>query len=155
MSESYTKSDSEMQNVAREVLYSLKDQNLILLKGELGAGKTTFAQGVLAALEAEGPFTSPTFVIMNQYTGRIRLDHYDLYRLSGAEDLEDIGLMEIVGKESVSLVEWPEQCQLDVPAIHVKFTNIGADGRLLDISATDTFHQQLVLNWRQVYGAAG
>lgn len=123
MSESYTKSGSEMQSVAREVLYSLKDQNLILLKGELGAGKTTFAQGILSALEAEGPFTSPTFVIMKKYDLEDKdfdsVYHFDCYRV-GSNDVSELGWKEIINNpKNLVLLEWPERIFDIIPQKHL------------------------------------
>ena len=123
MSESYTKTDQEMHNVAREVLYSLKDQNLILLKGELGAGKTTFAQGVLKTLDAEGPFTSPTFVIMKKYDLKGQkfetAYHFDCYRV-GSTDISELGWDEIIKNEkNLVLLEWPERIFDLIPPKHL------------------------------------
>ena len=123
MKEAYTHSDQEMWSVAREVLYSLKGQNVILLKGELGAGKTTFAQGVLRALEAEGPFTSPTFVIMKKYDLKKQdfqaAYHIDCYRV-GSIDLQELGWEEIIkDPNNLVLVEWPEMIIDIIPSQHV------------------------------------
>jgi len=123
MKESYTRSDQEMWSVAREVLYSLKGQHLILLKGELGAGKTTFAQGVLRALEAEGPFTSPTFVIMKKYDlEKQDFDaayHFDCYRV-GSIDIQELGWEEITkDPKNLVLLEWPERIIDIIPPQHV------------------------------------
>ena len=96
----------------------------------------------------EVPVTSPTFVIMNQYHGRLTLSHFDLYRLSGADDLDDIGLDEALGRGGVSLVEWPEQCGIDIPSLRVRFTLLDPGKRALDVRASDPFHRQLLLKWK-------
>ncbi len=89
--------------------------DVVLLHGDLGAGKTTLAQGVATELGVEGLISSPSFVLINEYeiaTDRIpgRLFHVDLYRLHDEADLESIGYAEIIAPiESVTLVEWPER----------------------------------------------
>lgn len=140
MSESYTRSDSEMKSVAREVLYSLKGQNLVLLKGELGAGKTTFAQGVLQALDAEGPFTSPTFVIMKRYELENKdfeaAYHFDCYRVASADVLE-LGWNEIISNpQNLVMLEWPERIYDIIPQKHllVEFEIIDKTRRYLKIT---------------------
>lgn len=140
MSESYTRSDSEMKSVAREVLYSLKGQNLVLLKGELGAGKTTFAQGVLQALDAEGPFTSPTFVIMKRYELENKdfeaAYHFDCYRVASADVLE-LGWDEIISNpQNLVMLEWPERIYDIIPQKHllVEFEIIDKTRRYLKIT---------------------
>ncbi len=92
-----------------------REQNVILLQGELGAGKTTFSQFLLEAIGAEGPFTSPTFVIMKKYEVRSpasylkNIYHLDCYRVDG-ESVLDLGWEEIVAdKNNLVLVEWSEK----------------------------------------------
>jgi tRNA threonylcarbamoyladenosine biosynthesis protein TsaE len=81
----------------------------ITLSGELGAGKTTFVRGVLAALGVTGPVRSPTYALIETYeVGGRRIDHLDWYRLSDAGDLEGLGFRDLVATDWV-LVEWPEQ----------------------------------------------
>ncbi len=91
------------------------DRNVILLQGELGTGKTTFSQFLLEAIGAEGPFTSPTFVIMKKYELRGRASqlknvyHLDCYRVD-EESVLDLGWEEIIAdKNNLILVEWPER----------------------------------------------
>jgi len=130
---------------------------VVLLKGDLGAGKTCFSQGVARGLEVpdDQPVTSPTFVIMNQYPGRITLYHFDLYRLSGSDDLETIGAEEVLGRDGVCLVEWPEQCDLQIPALSVDFSIVSGETRALEVRATDPQHRQLLLRWQQVWEVKG
>jgi tRNA threonylcarbamoyladenosine biosynthesis protein TsaE len=79
----------------------------VLLRGELGAGKTTFARAVAAALGVTATVTSPTFTLAQRYAGRVPVLHIDAYRLGGADD-EELGLLLDDAPESVTLVEWPE-----------------------------------------------
>jgi len=134
-----------------------EDGTVVLLKGDLGAGKTCFSQGVARGLQVpeEQPVTSPTFVIMNQYRGRITLYHFDLYRLFGSDDLETVGADEVLGRDGVCLVEWPEQCDVQVPALEVELTIISAECRNLAVRALDPFHQQLLVRWQQAWNSEG
>ena len=87
-----------------------KKGDIFCLTGNLGAGKTVFAQGFALGLGYDGPVTSPTFTLMNEYIGgRLPMYHFDLYRLEGgAEDLEGIGYEDYFYDKGVSLIEWAE-----------------------------------------------
>ena len=84
---------------------------VVLLNGDLGAGKTCFAQGVAMGLgvSAETPVTSPTYTLLNIHLGRLALYHFDLYRLSQVDDLEDLGYDEFAEGEGLTLVEWADR----------------------------------------------
>lgn len=96
---------------------------LICFRGDLGAGKTTFIQGLLAACGAEPPFVSPTFVLMKEYdlavptpSGIRRIYHTDAYRMERAEDFENIGFLEwCADSEGLVLLEWPERIESLLP----------------------------------------
>lgn len=80
--------------------------DIVLLVGELGAGKTAFAQGFAAGLGVQEPVTSPTFTLVRTYAGRLRLHHVDVYRLENLQEALDLGLAEMVDEGAVTLVEW-------------------------------------------------
>lgn len=96
---------AELQQLARRVAGRLRAGDLVLLGGPLGAGKTTFAQGVGAALGVSERLTSPTFVIAREHRGRVPVVHVDAYRLGGLDELEDLDL-ESELEDAVTLVEW-------------------------------------------------
>lgn len=95
----------DLHQFAGQVAAELRPGDLVLLSGPLGAGKTTFAQGVGAALGVRERLTSPTFVIAREHSGRVPVVHVDAYRLGGLEELEDLDL-ESELEDAVTLVEW-------------------------------------------------
>jgi tRNA threonylcarbamoyladenosine biosynthesis protein TsaE len=80
--------------------------DLLLLAGDLGAGKTAFAQGFGAGLGVTEPITSPTFTLAQQYQGRLRMHHLDVYRLEQMTEVLDLGLAELLDDGGVVLIEW-------------------------------------------------
>lgn len=90
---------------------SLEPGSIIALRGDLGAGKTVLVKGIARGLGIEDEPVSPTFVIMNAYEGRIPLYHFDLYRISGAEELIGIGSEEFLFGGGVSAVEWADRVE--------------------------------------------
>ena len=103
----------------------LRPGDVIMLSGDLGAGKTQFVQGVAAALGTRAQVTSPTVNILLQYIdGRIPINHFDLYRLDEPEQLEDVGYFEAVDgdDDGVTFVEWGEKFPNDLPCDYLEIT---------------------------------
>jgi tRNA threonylcarbamoyladenosine biosynthesis protein TsaE len=88
--------------------------DVVLLSGELGAGKTVFVQGMAQGMGYEGQVSSKSFVIMGEYMGRVKLYHADLYRLEAPEEVEELGLGELT-EDGVLVVEWPERGEWALP----------------------------------------
>lgn len=104
-----TKSEQDTYNLGVKLGSKLVGGEVILLSGDLGAGKTVFARGIADALGIKDGVVSPTFTLMNCYEGRLKMYHYDAYRLSGAEEAEERGLTEFFGaKDGVCVIEWPD-----------------------------------------------
>lgn len=116
----------------------LAEPLLIGLSGELGAGKTTLVGGLLAALGATGPVRSPTYALIEPYRLADRdVHHCDLYRLRDPDELEDLGLRDLLTTRSVLLVEWPERAgdRLRVPDLSLQLAYAAA-GREVQLTAS-------------------
>lgn len=121
----------ETWQLAREFAAELKPGDVVCLEGELGAGKTTFTQGLAAAMGVSGRVTSPTFCIVQEHAGARFLVHMDLYRLHGEDDVLAIGWEDYLSQGAILVVEWPERAGSLVPvaARHVVFTHLDGDER--------------------------
>jgi tRNA threonylcarbamoyladenosine biosynthesis protein TsaE len=134
----------------------LEPGDVVGLTGDLGAGKTRFVQGAAAALDVEDPVVSPTFMLVRSYGGRLPVQHVDAYRLSGAAELEDLGIEEVLPPDAVAFVEWadrvldalpPDWLELgfhtrpdEVREIHVRAHGTGWSARLPELrSVLDPF----------------
>lgn len=128
---------SETARIAAELAADLRPGDVVLVSGELGAGKTTFVRGACRALGVTGRVTSPTFTIARRYeSGRVPVSHLDLYRLAGEHGGGDPGLLEDeLGPGRVAFVEWPgagESLLRGVPiAARVRLEHAGGDRRTL------------------------
>lgn len=128
------------ERAGAQLATTLEPGEVVLVSGELGAGKTTFVRGALRALGVTAPVTSPTFVVGQLYDARDRrVAHLDLYRLGGLED-EDPGLLDpYFGPDLITFVEWPEQAGAADPALgrpvaaHVTLAHAGGDRRAITV----------------------
>ena len=99
----------EIEDVAKSLINKINGVNIILLKGELGTGKTTLIKSILKNLGIEENITSPTFSIVNQYsTSNLLINHFDLYRVKSLKELDVIGFDEYLDNKGISFIEWPE-----------------------------------------------
>ena len=111
-----THSASETQALGKRLAEQLRAGDVILLEGELGAGKSELARGVAKGLGVQETVTSPSFTILNVYeSGSVPLYHFDWYRLESAEELYELGMDEYLGGDGIALVEWPGRCPDAVP----------------------------------------
>src|SRR6266850_416400 len=110
---------------------------VVALTGALGAGKTCFIQGLVRALGVTGRATSPTFVLINQYPGRVPVYHVDAYRTESLTELIDLGLLELMSGGGVTLIEWADKLPSLLPrdAIHVSIRGVGDEPRQITIRA--------------------
>jgi len=100
--------EDETRRLAGRLAAALSGGEVIGLRGDLGAGKTVFVQGLARGLGAREPATSPSFVIVHEHPGRLRLCHVDLYRLN-PDQVEDLGLQDLVAADTVVAIEWSER----------------------------------------------
>lgn len=104
-----TRSAGETTALGRQIGAFLLPDDVVGLSGPLGAGKTTLVQGIAEGLEVKDYVTSPTFVIINEYQGRLPFYHIDLYRLEDVNEIEDLGIEEYFKHGGVCAIEWAEK----------------------------------------------
>lgn len=126
-----TSSPEETEALGEELGARLRIGNLVLLTGELGAGKTTFVRGVARGVGSEAPVASPTFQLVRVYPGRLQLAHVDLYRIGSEVELRDLGLEELLDG-GVVIVEWGERLE-DPRAARINFESLGEERRRITV----------------------
>lgn len=120
---------SELGSVAEEILSAMGERRVVLLRGGMGAGKTTLVSRIAAKLGAEDTVTSPTFALVNEYEGREgTIYHFDFYRINRVEEVFDLGYEEYFYSGELCFVEWPEMVEGLLPddAMQVRIT-VGDD----------------------------
>ncbi|MGV3520347.1 tRNA (adenosine(37)-N6)-threonylcarbamoyltransferase complex ATPase subunit type 1 TsaE [Luteitalea sp.] len=138
MSRQHTTSEAETRATARSLATTLRPGAVLLLLGDLGAGKTAFVRGLAEGLGiAEDAVSSPTFTLVQEYRGgRLPLYHADLYRLPEGVSLDDLGLDE-VAEDGVLAIEWPERLARPVPgAVAIRIAIDDDTARTITIDAT-------------------
>jgi tRNA threonylcarbamoyladenosine biosynthesis protein TsaE len=124
-----TSSPAETEEAGRRFGERLRTGDIVLLTGELGAGKTTFVRGVARGIGSSAPVASPTFQLVRVYPGRVQLAHVDLYRIERPAELAELGLDELADQGAI-VVEWGDRLQ--VPgAARIEIEHLGGDRRLL------------------------
>ena len=115
-----TASPEATQGLGRKLGELAQPGDIFLLSGELGSGKTCLTQGIAWGLGIEGYATSPSFVVMNQYQGRLPLYHIDLYRLENVAEVMDLGLDDYLYGQGVCVVEWADRAPQAFPSEHLQ-----------------------------------
>jgi tRNA threonylcarbamoyladenosine biosynthesis protein TsaE len=132
-----TNSPAETEALGAGLAGELRPGDVVLVQGELGAGKTTFVRGACRALGVTVPVTSPTFTIGQRYPASLPVAHVDLYRVGSLDDEEPDLLDDYLGADMVSFIEWPEAAgrKLEMPvARRVRIEHAGGDRRTVEIS---------------------
>jgi tRNA threonylcarbamoyladenosine biosynthesis protein TsaE len=134
-----TSSAEETRELGEAIAALLRPRDAVLLTGELGAGKTTFVQGVARGLGIEDQVSSPTFTLIKEYSGILELAHVDVYRLDRLQDVVELGLDELGGGDDVLLVEWGDVIEELLPAdrLRIEFSSVqgdDVDGRAITIT---------------------
>lgn len=129
------KNVEETYALAKRIADTLQGGEVILLNGDLGAGKTTFTKGLAKALGIEDEVTSPTFTILNVYEdGRLKLNHLDMYRVDSADELAELGIEDCFDDESVTVIEWNKFERFDGKVIEIDITPTGENERVFDVT---------------------
>ena len=144
-----THSSEETIAKGREIAAKLRPPVLVLLKGDLGSGKTTLTKGIISGLGAakEEDVTSPTFNLVHEFRTPIlagskesshpyKVYHVDLYRIESFHDLESLGLEDALSEKAIVIIEWPEHFtfRTDWPTIEIRLDHAGGDSRKISIS---------------------
>jgi tRNA threonylcarbamoyladenosine biosynthesis protein TsaE len=133
----HVRSEDEMIALGAEIARQLPRQAVLLLTGNLGAGKTTLVKGIASALGAASPdeVSSPTYTLIHEYGDPVRVYHVDLYRLDEPRQVATLGLDEIFERDAVTVVEWadkfPQLMPPGAPAVHIE---VEGDGRVVSFS---------------------
>ncbi|MDX2481694.1 MAG: tRNA (adenosine(37)-N6)-threonylcarbamoyltransferase complex ATPase subunit type 1 TsaE [Desulfuromusa sp.] len=148
-------SDGESQTLelGKKLGRLLQQPTLVLLRGDLGAGKTVFARGVARGLGVDPkiPITSPTFTLMNHYPARLDLYHFDLYRLSDPDELIELGFDDYAYGSGVALVEWPEKLDnTETPGLWVHLKHIDDMRREIDFFLQGEANEELIAALQEI-----
>ena len=131
----HSKSESETEAIGEAFARDLPGGTVVAMYGELGAGKTAFVRGMARGMGIDCRVSSPTFTIVNEYGGERELIHFDMYRLSSADELFDIGWEDYLRRGAVCAVEWSENVSDAFwgDEIVVRIDKLGEDERLITI----------------------
>ncbi|HAP31585.1 MAG TPA: tRNA (adenosine(37)-N6)-threonylcarbamoyltransferase complex ATPase subunit type 1 TsaE [Firmicutes bacterium] len=145
-------SSAQTREIARRLGEIVSAGTVLALDGELGAGKTVFAQGVALGLGVEEQVTSPSFVLMHIYQGRLLFYHFDFYRLDEEAELDSLGLEEYFDGESVVLVEWAGKFSDALPPTRLEITIVldetgDEDARLLCVNPRGDLMSVILEEW--------
>ena len=128
--------------IAQKLAQLLKPGDVLLLLGDMGAGKSEFTRGLARGLGVQGPVTSPTFTILQVHEdGRLPLYHFDWYRLNDVEELYELSMDEYLHGDGVAVVEWPSRAPEAVPdcRLEIALTPVGDDERLITLTPMGGF----------------
>ncbi|MGO9762715.1 MAG: tRNA (adenosine(37)-N6)-threonylcarbamoyltransferase complex ATPase subunit type 1 TsaE [Solirubrobacteraceae bacterium] len=131
-----TTGPAETESLGAELAGSLDAGDVVLIRGELGSGKTTLVRGAARALGVSDPVTSPTFSIGHRYAAdRVSVSHLDLYRLAGLEREDPDLLADYLGPGRIAFVEWPEDAHAELAGARIRVTlsHSGGDRRRIDV----------------------
>lgn len=133
VAERITNSPEETIAFGRELAVQVQPPCLVLLEGDLGAGKTTIVKGIVAGLGAasEDDVSSPSYTLVHEYGQTGTVYHADLYRVEGARDLATLGLDDLVGQSTTVFVEWGEKLgdNAPIPCVKIQMEHLGSDQR--------------------------
>lgn len=153
-----THSLDQTRRIGARLAALLGPGDLVLLEGSFGAGKTTFTQGLARGLGVDADYvTSPTFTLINEYRGQVPLYHVDLYRLDTVQQAADLGLLDYIEGDGVTVIEWPERAAGLLPAEHllVTLSHLAETKRSLRFHAAGAHYADLLEQFRSQAFAPG
>lgn len=110
-----TRNSEETFRLGKNFVTSLKKEDVVALYGELGCGKTVFVQGACSGLGIEKEVTSPSFILMQRYVGRLPVYHFDFYRITSETEIEALDIEDFFYGEGISFIEWAEKAEYLLP----------------------------------------
>ena len=140
----------QTRTLGKELASSLQAGDVVILQGDLGAGKSEFARGIASGLGISGPIPSPSFTILNDYEdGSVPFYHFDWYRLSGSQELYEMGMDEYLQGDGIAVVEWPSQCPDAVPddCLEVRFHVVDENSRDIELVPRGKFRK---IEWEEI-----
>ncbi len=138
MNEYITRSEAETEAIGERFAKELLPGNIIALSGEMGAGKTVFVRGLARGLGEAGRVTSPTYTIVNEYETTPPLFHFDLYRLSDADELYEIGFDDYLTRGGICVIEWFENAEGEYSADWIVDITYGEENGMRSIIIRET-----------------
>ena len=147
-----SRSTQATQAIGSKLGEIIKPGDVILIIGELGAGKTCFVQGLARGLGVEENISSPSFVLLRQYNGRLPLYHVDLYRLEKLPEIADLGLDDYFYSEGVSVIEWANRALELLPAEHllIELKIVSARQRRIALTPEGVRYTELVTHLKDM-----
>jgi tRNA threonylcarbamoyladenosine biosynthesis protein TsaE len=151
-----SKSAEQTWEIARFIGRKLRKGDILALSGELGSGKTCFTGGLARGLGVEEKYqiTSPTFTLINEYPGRCKLYHFDVYRLNSYSEFEDLGYEEYFSGKGIVVIEWAEKIVQILPAdtIFISFEYLGENSRKIIIKGPKSRLKELAIDTKMEVG---
>ncbi len=134
----------ETKKLAQKIGELCQQNDVITLNGDLGAGKTTFTQGLALGLKITKTISSPTFTLLKIYQGRLPLYHFDAYRLEGSR--EYLGFEEMIDGDGVAVIEWPKYIEQEIPKsrLNIIISNTGEFTREILLEATSLAYERFL-----------
>jgi tRNA threonylcarbamoyladenosine biosynthesis protein TsaE len=153
----HTASAEETRRLGRCIGAACRGNEVILLEGDLGSGKTTLAQGLAAGLGIAAPVISPTFIVLREYAGRLSLYHFDFYRLAGTERAIDLEFEQYLEAGGVCVMEWPSCAPEMVPAEHLRLelSVSGSSDRTIVLRGIGDRHRDVAAAARACWESGG
>ncbi len=144
-------SPEETQSIGQKLGKLARPGDVILLVGNLGAGKTCLTQGIAWGLDVSGYARSPSFVLMNEYNGRLPMYHIDLYRLENTAEIADLGLDDYLYGQGLCVVEWADRAPDLLPPQHllIKISLLGDTERKLELTPRGERYKAMLANFKK------